>query len=113
VEFGQVPGAALTRCSFGGLYSGCPRCYAFCGPVARAGNPKLHSAKQILRFHRLAVHHLNSGRDEWIYVAVSAAARILNTCQPAGRIEEFFQVLAKFENLPTRREAISKTYFLR
>lgn len=37
-------------------------------------------------------------------------AQILNTYQPAGKIEEFFQVLAKWENLPTREEAINKTY---
>ena len=37
-------------------------------------------------------------------------ARILNTYQPAGKIEEFFQVLAKFKELPTREQAINKTY---
>jgi hypothetical protein len=34
--------------------------------------------------------------------AWAGPAKILNTYQPAGKIEEFFQVLAKFEDLPTR-----------
>ncbi len=37
-------------------------------------------------------------------------AKIINTYQPAGKIEEFFQVLAKFKDLPTREQAINKTY---
>jgi len=37
-------------------------------------------------------------------------AKILNTYQPAGKIEEFFQVLAKFKDLPTREQAIQKSY---
>jgi DNA-binding transcriptional MerR regulator len=37
-------------------------------------------------------------------------ARIINTYQPAGIIEEFFQVLAKFKDLPTREQAFNKTY---
>jgi hypothetical protein len=28
----------------------------------------------------------------------------------AGKIEEFFQALAKFKGLPTREQAINKTY---
>lgn len=40
----------------------------------------------------------------------SASARIINTYQPAGKIEEFFQVLAKFKDLPTREQAIEKSY---
>ena len=39
-----------------------------------------------------------------------APAQILNTYQPAGKIEEFFQVLAKFKDLPTREQAIDKSY---
>jgi len=37
-------------------------------------------------------------------------ARIINTYQPAGKIEEFFQLLAKFKELPTREQAIEKSY---
>jgi hypothetical protein len=37
-------------------------------------------------------------------------AKVLNTYQPAGKIEEFFQVLAKFKHLPTREQAIEKSY---
>jgi hypothetical protein len=37
-------------------------------------------------------------------------AKIINTYQPAGKIEEFFQVLAKFKELPTREQAIEKSY---
>ncbi len=37
-------------------------------------------------------------------------SRIINTYQPAGKIEEFFHVLAKFKDLPTREQAIEKSY---
>lgn len=37
-------------------------------------------------------------------------AKIINTYQPAGKIEEFFQVLAQFKDLPTREQAIEKRY---
>jgi DNA-binding transcriptional MerR regulator len=37
-------------------------------------------------------------------------ARIINTYQPAGKIEEFFQSMAQFKDLPTREQAIEKTY---
>jgi len=46
---------------------------------------------------------------EHVWTTVSAPARIINTYQPAGKIEEFFQVLAKFKELPTREQAINKT----
>jgi DNA-binding transcriptional MerR regulator len=36
--------------------------------------------------------------------------RIINTYQPAGKIEEFFQALAKFKGLPTREQTIEKSY---
>jgi|SRR5579872_2896164 len=38
------------------------------------------------------------------------SAKILNTYQPAGKIEEFFQVLAKYRGLPTREQTITKSY---
>jgi DNA-binding transcriptional MerR regulator len=47
---------------------------------------------------------------EHAWAAVSAPAKIINTYQPAGNIEEFFQVLAKFKDLPTREQAIEKSY---
>src|SRR5687767_11187630 len=37
-------------------------------------------------------------------------AKIINTYQPAGKIEEYFQAVAKFKALPTREQAIAKTY---
>lgn len=47
---------------------------------------------------------------EHAWAAVSGLAKIINTYQPAGKIEEFFQVLAKFKDLPTREQAIEKSY---
>jgi len=47
---------------------------------------------------------------EHAWAAVSAPAKIINTYQPAGKIEEFFQVLAKFKDLPTPEQAIEKSY---
>ena len=37
-------------------------------------------------------------------------AKVINTYQPAGKIEEFFQVLAKLKDLPTREQAIDRSY---
>ena len=47
---------------------------------------------------------------EHSWTAVSAPTKIINTYQPAGKVEEFFQVLAKFKDLPTREQAIEKSY---
>ena len=47
---------------------------------------------------------------EHAWAAVSAATKIINTYQPAGKIEEFFQVLAKLKDLPTREPAMEKSY---
>ena len=41
---------------------------------------------------------------------VGVPAKIINTYQPAGQIEEFFQVLATWKGLPTREEAIERSY---
>jgi DNA-binding transcriptional MerR regulator len=61
--------------------------------------------------------HLGAGESmfiprkvEHVWTAVSIPAQILNTYQPAGKIEEFFQALAKFKELPTREQAINGTY---
>ena len=63
------------------------------------------------RFHLSARESMFIPRNvEHVWAAASAPAQILNTYQPAGKIEEFFQVLAKFEKLPTREETINKTY---
>ena len=63
------------------------------------------------RFHLGARESMFIPRNvEHVWIAVSAPAQILNTYQPAGKIEEFFQALAKFKDLPTREEAINKTY---
>ena len=63
------------------------------------------------RFHLSARESMFIPRNvEHVWAAVSSRAQILNTYQPAGKIEEFFQVLAKFKKLPTREQAINKTY---
>ena len=62
-------------------------------------------------------HRLGAGESMFVprnaehaWAAVDARARVINAYQPAGRIEEFFQVLAKFKDLPTREQAIGKSY---
>jgi DNA-binding transcriptional MerR regulator len=63
------------------------------------------------RFHLGARESMFIPRNvEHVWSAVSAPAQILNTYQPAGKIEEFFHALAKWKDLPTREEAIKKTY---
>ena len=47
---------------------------------------------------------------EHAWTPAGAPAKIINTYQPAGNIEEFFQALAKFKDLPTREQTIQKTY---
>jgi mannose-6-phosphate isomerase-like protein (cupin superfamily) len=47
---------------------------------------------------------------EHVWSAVSHAAKIINTYQPAGKIEEFFQALARYNGLPTREQTIQKSY---
>jgi DNA-binding transcriptional MerR regulator len=84
--------------------------------------------------------HVNRDQDEWIYVvdgeveleigkkqihlgtresmfiprniehAWAGPAKVLNTYQPAGKIEDFFQALANFKDLPTREQATEKSY---
>jgi len=63
------------------------------------------------RFHLGSRESLFIPRNvEHAWAAVGAPARILNTYQPAGKIEEFFQVLGKFKELPTREQMIEKSY---
>src|SRR5258705_11775370 len=47
---------------------------------------------------------------EIAWAADSAPAKIINTYQTADKIEGFFQALAKFKDLPTREQAIEKSY---
>jgi DNA-binding transcriptional MerR regulator len=47
---------------------------------------------------------------EHVWTAVSAQSKIINTYQPAGKMEEFFQALAKYKGLPTREQTIKKTF---
>ena len=47
---------------------------------------------------------------EHVWSAASPSAHILNTYQPAGKIEEFFEALAQLKDLLTREEALNKTY---
>ena len=83
--------------------------------------------------------HINQNQDEWIYVVEGEVeleigkkrvrlgaresmfiprniehswggkARIINTYQPAGRMDEFFPALAKFKDLPTREQVLQKS----
>src|SRR6201987_2649191 len=63
------------------------------------------------RFHLGTCESMFIPRNiEHAWAAVSFPAKIINTYQPAGKIEEFFQVLAKFKDLPTREQAIEKSY---
>jgi DNA-binding transcriptional MerR regulator len=74
-----------------------------------AGEVELEIGKK--RFHLSARESMFIPRNvEHVWAAVSSPAQILNTFQPAGKIEEFFQVLAKFKDLPSREQAIHKTY---
>jgi DNA-binding transcriptional MerR regulator len=57
--------------------------------------------------------HLGVGESMFIPRNVEHAwggipARVINTYQPAGKIEEFFQAVAKFKELPTREQMIEK-----
>jgi DNA-binding transcriptional MerR regulator len=47
---------------------------------------------------------------EHVWAGVSASAKVLNTYQPAGKVEEFFQAVAKFKELPSREQALANTY---
>ena len=63
------------------------------------------------RFHLAPRESMFIPRNiEHVWSAVSTPARIINTYQPAGKIEEFFQALAKFRDLPTREQVIEKSY---
>jgi quercetin 2,3-dioxygenase len=59
--------------------------------------------------------HLGAGESMFIPRNVEHSwggdpARIINTYQPAGKIEDFFKALAQFKDLPTREQAINKSY---
>jgi mannose-6-phosphate isomerase-like protein (cupin superfamily) len=61
--------------------------------------------------------HLGTGESmliprniEHAWAPVSSPAKVINTYQPAGKIEGFFQVLAKFKGLPTREQSVEKSY---
>ncbi len=63
------------------------------------------------RFHLRTRESMFIPRNiEHAWAAVSVPAKIINTYQPAGKIEAFFQVLAKFKELPTREQAIERSY---
>src|SRR5688572_12466177 len=63
------------------------------------------------RFHLGARESMFIPRNvEHVWSAVTEPAKIINTYQPAGKIEEFFQAVAKFKDLPTRQQTIEKTY---
>jgi DNA-binding transcriptional MerR regulator len=63
------------------------------------------------RFHLNARESMFIPRNvEHVWAAVTVPAQVLNTYQPAGAIEEFFHALANLKELPTREQAINKTY---
>lgn len=45
----------------------------------------------------------------WVCVS-GQPGKIINTYQPAGKMEEFFRAVSKCENLPTREDVVNKTY---
>ena len=47
---------------------------------------------------------------EHTWAGVSGPVKIINTYQPAGKIEGFFRALAEFKELPTREQAAEKSY---
>ena len=47
---------------------------------------------------------------EHVWGAVTPAVQVLNTYQPAGKIEEFFQALGKYKDLPTSEQAMNRTF---
>jgi len=83
--------------------------------------------------------HINHNQDEWIYIVEGEVdleigkkrirlgaresmfiprnvehswggkARIINTYQPAGKMDVFFPALAKFKDLPTREQVVQKS----
>jgi len=70
--------------------------------VLEVGETRVHLARRESMFIPRNVEH--------VWTAVGGPSRIVNTYQPAGNIEEFFQVLAKYEDLPTAEQAINRTY---
>jgi DNA-binding transcriptional MerR regulator len=46
---------------------------------------------------------------EHAWAALTVDGKIINTYQPAGKIEEFFRALANFKELPSREQALNKT----
>lgn len=59
--------------------------------------------------------HLRLGARESMFIPRNVehtwgaiSARVLNTYQPAGKIEEFFRAIAKFKDLPTGEQALAK-----
>jgi len=63
------------------------------------------------RFHLHARESMFIPRNvEHVWTAIGAPSQIINTYQPAGQIEEFFQALAKFKDLPTQDQVINKAY---
>jgi DNA-binding transcriptional MerR regulator/uncharacterized cupin superfamily protein len=61
--------------------------------------------------------HLGAGESmfiprnvEHVWGAVTPSVQVLNTYQPAGKIEEFFQALGKYKDLPTSEQAMNRTF---
>jgi DNA-binding transcriptional MerR regulator len=66
------------------------------------GNKRFHLGTRDSMFIPRNVAH--------VWTAAIAPTRIINTYQPAGEMEKFFQALAEFKDLPTREQAIDKSY---
>jgi mannose-6-phosphate isomerase-like protein (cupin superfamily) len=62
------------------------------------------------RFHLGARESMFIPRNvEHMWAAARGPAKIINTYQPAGKIEEFFQAVAKFKDLPTGQQVVEKS----
>ena len=68
------------------------------------GKKRFHLGPRESMFIPRNVEHVLGG------CARGVPVQIINTYQPAGKIEEFFQVLAKWKDLPTREQAMQHLF---
>jgi DNA-binding transcriptional MerR regulator len=67
------------------------------------GKKRIHLGARESMFIPRSVEHAWTGSG-------SAPVQIINTYQPAGKIEKFFQALGKYKDLPTGEQAVNRTY---
>jgi hypothetical protein len=86
-----------------------PKPYWTCDQVVTSFTRRLHVGRGTSRTSR--VHFLWAPRNiEHAWAAVKTSTKVINTYQPAGKIEGFFQVLARFKGLLTREQAMERSY---